>query len=105
MKIQRATLVTLCTFAFVVAGCVDSARQYTAAPLPTATTETRIESRAREIRRLDPSLTADQARSQASAAIAGEDARAEAEWREKQTASDVQEKLEKDLAKLDKTSE
>jgi hypothetical protein len=50
----------------------------------------------------NPSLSDKEARSLAASAIAGEDARAEIEWREKEKARAKQEKFEKDLAKLDK---
>ena len=83
-------------------GCINSQEQHTSAPLPTGTTEARIEERARYMRSSNPSLSDKDARSLAAAAIAGEDARAEIEWRKKQKTQESQEKFEKDLAKLEK---
>jgi hypothetical protein len=83
-------------------GCINSPEQHASAPLSTGTTEARIEERARYIRSNNPSLSDKDARSLAASAIAGEDARAEIEWREKEKARAKQEKFEKDLAKLDR---
>jgi hypothetical protein len=91
------------TSAVFLSGCTHPPAQSVAAPLPANDAETRAQQRARDLRTMNPSLTESQALSQAVSEIAGEDARAEAEFREKQKAGAQQEKFRKDLdASLDK---
>ncbi len=78
-------------------GCVGSPIQDQASPLPVGSTEERANAYAQNLRTLNPSMTKAEAERQSAALAAGEDARAEAEWRQRQKADAKQQKFLKDL--------
>ena len=81
----------------MISACAENTLQHREAPLPAYSPQARAEAYAKDMRTLDPSLSKKQASSLAAAQVAGEDARAEAEWRRKQKAAADREQFEKDL--------
>ncbi len=101
MKITNNIVV--CVFVFGLCGCVDSTIHHGESPLPIGSSEQRARAHAADARVLNPALTKSEAAGQASAITAGQEAKAEAEWRQKKKADADHEKFIKDLDAVSKS--